>query len=109
MNSDPTLQNDRDHDSRRPPDHEQGPDGAWTGLSVVVPSVNALSDVIDCLTALEAQRRDVDLEVLLVDRLGDEVRETVDEHFHWVRVLPVAPGTTIPAMRALAFLPLQRF
>jgi len=38
-------------------------------LSVVVPSVNGLGDLIGCLTALQAQSSDVSLEMLVVDRL----------------------------------------
>ena len=71
-------------------------------LSVVVPAVNTLGDVIGCLTALEAQS-DVQLEILVVDRLGDEVRAEVARRFPSVRILPVPRGTTIPRMRQLAF------
>jgi hypothetical protein len=70
---------------------------------VVVPSVNGLGDLVGCLEALEAQRRDVSLEVLVVDRLGEEVRRVVRERFPRARVLEAAPGATIPQMRARAF------
>lgn len=72
-------------------------------LSVVVPSVNGLAELVATLEALERQRTDVKLEILVVDRLGPEVREEVRRRFPQVRVLEVAPDTTIPAMRALAF------
>jgi hypothetical protein len=72
-------------------------------LSVVVPSVNGLGDLIGCVEALEAQRRDVDLEVLVVDRLGGDVPRTVKQKFPAARVIEVPQGTTIPEMRALAF------
>ena len=71
-------------------------------LSVVVPAVNTLDDLIGCLTALAAQS-DVQLEILVVDRLGGEVRAEVARRFPDVRILPVAKGTTIPRMRELAF------
>ena len=71
-------------------------------LSVVVPAVNTLDDLIGCLTALEAQS-DVQLEILVVDRLGDEVRAEVARRFTRARIIPVARGTTIPRMRELAF------
>ncbi len=72
-------------------------------LAVVVPSVNGLDDLIGCLEALGAQRSDVALEVLVVDRLGEHVRNAVRLHAPWARVIPVAGDTTIPQMRAAAF------
>ena len=71
-------------------------------LSVVVPAVNTLDDLIGSLTALEAQS-DVQLEILVVDRLGDEVRAEIARRFPRARILPVPHGTTIPRMRELAF------
>ena len=71
-------------------------------LSVVVPAVNTLDDLIGCLTALEAQS-DVPLEILVVDRLGGEVRAEVARRFPRARIIPVPRGTTIPRMRELAF------
>ena len=72
-------------------------------LSVVVPSVNGFTELAATLEALERQRTDVKLEVLVVDRLGGSVREEVRRRFPQAKVLEVAPDTTIPAMRALAF------
>jgi len=72
-------------------------------LSVVVPSVNGWGDLKACLSALAQERRDVALEVLVADRLGDALRQQVQEHFPWVRVLAAPSGTSIPALRALAF------
>jgi hypothetical protein len=72
-------------------------------LSVVIPSVNGFGDLEGCLRALEAQRRDVDLEALVVDRLGEPLRRTVRERFPWATVLEVPAGTTIPEMRAVGF------
>jgi len=72
-------------------------------LSVVVPSVNTLRDVQDCLDRLDSQRADVELEVLLVERQGEMTRKAVRESHPWVRVLEVDQLTTIPQMRALAF------
>ena len=71
-------------------------------LSVVVPAVNTLDDLIGCLTALEAQS-DVQLEILVVDRLGDEVRAEISRRFPRARIIPVPRGTTIPRMREHAF------
>ena len=72
-------------------------------LSVVVPSVNGWGDLSGCLAALERQRAEVALEVLVADRLGEAVREQVKRGFPWVRVLGAPAGTTIPELRALAF------
>ena len=72
-------------------------------LSVVVPSVNGVTDLTDCLDALAGQREDCDLEVLVVDRCGTSVREIVRQQYPWVRLLEAAPGTTIPSLRARAF------
>ncbi|HEX7477003.1 MAG TPA: glycosyltransferase [Polyangiales bacterium] len=77
--------------------------GTTRGLSVVVPAVNQLSDVVDCLVALERERRDVDLEVIVVDRLGERVRRQVRGLFPWVKLIEVTTDQTIPQMRALAF------
>ena len=70
-------------------------------LSVVVPAVNTLVDVAGCLEALDRQRKDVELEVLLVDRLG--VADQARRLFPWIRTLSVSKTATIPEMRALAF------
>jgi hypothetical protein len=72
-------------------------------LSVVVPSVNGSGDLDGALAALEAQGNPETLEVLVVDRLGDELREHVRRKFPRVRILPVPRDATIPQMRAAAF------
>ena len=72
-------------------------------LSVVVPSVNGLGDLIGCLSALEAQAMDVRLEMIVVDRLGDGVRQEVAKRFPAAKLISVPLDTTIPRMRELAF------
>ena len=72
-------------------------------LSVVVPSVNGWDDLRGCLEALERERAEVDLEVLVPDRVGDSVRTRVAETFPWVTVIPAPERSTIPALRAMAF------
>ena len=74
-----------------------------TQLTVVVPSVNGWGDLEGCLRALDRQRPDLALEVLVVDRVGAEVRDRVERAFSWVTMIAVAPDTTIPDMRAMAF------
>ena len=71
-------------------------------LSVVVPSVNGRQDLIGCLAALERQREDVDLEILVPDRCGPELRAEVRREFPAARIIEAAEGTTIPDLRAMA-------
>lgn len=72
-------------------------------LSVIVPAVNTLLDLTGCLEALDAQRDEVQLEVLVVNRLGATVSEALPRLFDWPRVIDVSPDTTIPDMRAAGF------
>ena len=72
-------------------------------LTVVVPSVNGLGDLVGCLESVERLRETVGLEVLVVDRVGGPVAEMVRTRFPLVVLLPVPPTATIPEMRHLAF------
>jgi glycosyltransferase involved in cell wall biosynthesis len=72
------------------------------GLSVVVPSVNGTWALFPTLDALSVQDAGVAIEILVVDRLADQVREEVRKRYPSVRVIKVAAGTTIPQMRHLA-------
>jgi hypothetical protein len=72
-------------------------------LTVVVPSVNGADDLLGCLAALAAERADVALEVLVVDRCGPALRELVRARHPWARVLAAPPRATIPALRAQGF------
>ncbi len=76
---------------------------AAPALSVVVPSVNGFDDLSGTLDALDRQRSDVELEVLVVDRIGPALRDEVRARYPWVRLLEVAADATIPDMRAIAF------
>jgi GT2 family glycosyltransferase len=71
-------------------------------LSVVVPSVNGWTDLQGCLAALQADSRDLAVEVLVVDRIGDAVRRPLKAQFPRVRLIEVSSATTIPDMRAIA-------
>jgi len=64
-------------------------------LSVIVPSVNGWGDLEGCLAALDVQ--DEALEVLVVDRVGPEVREPVRSRFPGVRLLEADPGRRSPS------------
>lgn len=72
-------------------------------LSVVVPSVNGWSDLEGCLAALEAERTQVALEVLVADRIGESLRAKVRARFPWVTLVEATPDVTIPDLRAMAF------
>ena len=72
-------------------------------VSIVVPSVNGFADLSGCLRALGDGTASVAHEVLVVDRVGAELRAAVRRDFPDVRLLECPPGTTIPDMRALAF------
>jgi glycosyltransferase involved in cell wall biosynthesis len=71
-------------------------------LSVVVPSVNGREDLLGCLAALERQRDDVDVEILVADRCGSDLRSEVRRLFPLAQVLEAPPGTPIPELRAMA-------
>ena len=72
-------------------------------LSVVIPSVNGLSDLLGCLESVERLRASIRLEVLVVDRLGGDLPSVVRGRFPEVRVLSTGSDATIPQMRDLAF------
>lgn len=72
-------------------------------LSIVVPSVNGWGDLRGALEALYAQRGDLTLEVLVVERVGELVRASLRQHFPQAIVIPVTKDVTIPQMRSMAF------
>ena len=72
-------------------------------LAVVVPAVNTLGDLLGCLAALARERADVELEVLVVNRLGEAAAAALRVDAPWARVLQVPATLAIPQMRALAF------
>jgi hypothetical protein len=65
--------------------------------------VNGWFDLEGCLQALAGERDSVQLEVLVADRCGEPVRQRVRSGFPWVWLIEAPAGTTIPALRALAF------
>lgn len=73
---------------------------AAPALSVVVPSVTGWSSLAACLDSLRHQQGVERVEVVVVDRLGPEIRGLVETRFQDVRVLAAPPNTTIPALRA---------
>ena len=71
-------------------------------LTVVVPSVNGLGDIVGCLDLVLAQRG-VSLEILVMDRCGEVVRTELARRFPSVLVVAAPPDATIPDLRAQAF------
>ena len=72
-------------------------------LSVIVPAVNEWGDLSDCLRALERQEGDLSIEVIVVNRLGQEIHDRLRRDFPRVLVLETPARTTIPAMRGIGF------
>jgi hypothetical protein len=59
--------------------------------------------LVSCLAALKRERETVELEVLVVNRLGDASNAAIRTEAPWVRILPAPASMAIPQMRALAF------
>lgn len=74
--------------------------GSLAELSVIVPSVNSYDDLDGCLKALEEQQK-ARVEIIVVDRLGEDVRYFIRREHSEVQVIPVAGDMTIPQMRAI--------
>lgn len=72
-------------------------------LSIIVPSVNGLHDLLPCCEALARVRELVTLEVIVVDRLGHAVVTTLRDRFPWVVIHEMPKHTTIPQMRDAGF------
>ena len=72
-------------------------------LTIVVPSVNGLHDLIPCCEALAKVCARTPTEVLVVDRLGGNIESTITSRFPWVTFLALPSASTIPQMRDRAF------
>jgi GT2 family glycosyltransferase len=72
-------------------------------LSVIIVSVNGLPFIGDSLESLGQQSCRDEIEVILVDRCGDNVRNFVGQRYPWVKLIEASPETAIPTLRALAF------
>lgn len=70
-------------------------------VSVVIASVSGLPSIGECLDALVGQDGGVDAQILVVDRCGEETRAALRRRFPKVEVVAAAPGTSIPALRAM--------
>jgi glycosyltransferase involved in cell wall biosynthesis len=67
-------------------------------LSVVVASQNAEASVRDCLRALEGQRRNGDLEIVVVDNSVDETANIIKKEFPDARFIAADRGKLIPEL-----------
>jgi len=73
-------------------------------LSVIIPAVNGLEILMECLAALrKAAEGGPAIEIIIVERCGEGVRRRLAEAAPEAMVLPVPGGTSIPVMRALGF------
>jgi ubiquinone/menaquinone biosynthesis C-methylase UbiE/uncharacterized protein YbaR (Trm112 family)/glycosyltransferase involved in cell wall biosynthesis len=70
-------------------------------LSVVIPCVNGLPVVCDCIQCLIDQEGASPLDVVVVDRCGESTRAEIRRRFPQVTILPANANTSIPAMRTL--------
>lgn len=70
-------------------------------LSVLIPVVNTVSDAFDALAALDKERETVDLEAIVLNRLGPSAGREIEAHYPWIRRIEVDAHATIPRMRQL--------
>lgn len=96
MTSDPTARTTSEKAFQMDP----RPTGMRAELSVVIPSVNSYEDLDGCLRALQTAQ-DAALEIIVVDRLDEQVRHRVRCEHPGVTVLAVPGDTSIPQMRAM--------
>lgn len=69
-------------------------------LSVVIASLQPGPVILDCLSALETQRRS-DVEVLIVDGSADDTIDRVRARFPWVRIIEAPTARSLPKLRGL--------
>ena len=67
-------------------------------LSVVVASQNASRSVRDCLRALESQRKEANIEIVVVDNSVDETAEIVRREFPSTKLISADSGKLIPEL-----------
>lgn len=69
-------------------------------LSVVIASVNGLPYPLECLEALEQQREEIELEVIVADCTGTATAVAIRDRFPWVKLLTWPEQRNIPDLRA---------
>lgn len=71
-------------------------------LSVIIPLVNRLPTIAECLAAIERQECNFDFEIIVADRTTDGTDEYIREHFPRVKLIKIDQPCGIPEMRAVA-------
>ena len=75
--------------------------GAAPDVAVVIPLVNPLPVVTECLEALAAEQAGTVAEVIVVDRCHGSTRESIQKRFPWVRLISANADQSIPELRAI--------
>lgn len=71
-------------------------------FSVIIPSVNGLPTIAECLTAIERQDCDFGFEIIVADRTNDGTKEYIQENFPLIKLIETEKNCGIPEMRAIA-------
>ncbi len=71
-------------------------------ISVIVPCVNGLPIIAECLEALGQQVCDFEFEIIIVDRTQNETSQYILENFPQVILIKLSEPCGIPEMRAMA-------
>ena len=69
-------------------------------VTVLIPSVNGLPSILECLQALADQDADISREIIVIDCVGEAVRSAIRARFPRVRLIAVEGRPSIPALRA---------
>lgn len=70
-------------------------------VTVVIPSVNGLPVLAECVQCLVDQVADQPAEVIVVDRCGEATRKVISDRFPHAVVIPAEGMPSIPALRAI--------
>lgn len=70
-------------------------------IAVVIPLVNPLPVVIECLEALAAEHAQASAEIIVVDRCHGSTRESIQKRFPWVRLVNANADQSVPELRAI--------
>ena len=72
-------------------------------LSILIPSVNGLPFIEECMESLDQQSGSVELEVIVANRSGGTVKAFVREKYPGVRLIEAPSKSPLPQLQALAF------
>lgn len=71
-------------------------------FSIIIPSVNGLPTLAECLQAIERQKCDFNFEIIVVDRTPDETADYIRLNFPQVELIKLSAPCGIPEMRFIA-------